>query len=223
MKTATILLYECFVTHPNGYTNPHWWGFSEQGLQWRQTRRSAHTTAFPGRNLPRTRVSWFESMAFCAWLSGLLHPLIGIDVKAIDTWSIRLPTEQQWQRAALGDTAGPYPWGDAPVDRTRAYCANWAGQVTAVESHPAGASPYGALDMSGNLAEWCVTKWGTDGNDLTGYDYRNIRGGAWNIDATNIFLQANDRFGHPPRGRLNDVGLRFELTTLRLQGGCSSR
>lgn len=203
--------FERFVEDPNGYTNQSWWEYSAQAMQWRQTRKKAQGTAFSGTKLPRTRVSWFESMAFCAWLSQSFARSASFSIHDVTTWAIRLPSEVEWQRAALGDTSGPYPWGNAAVDETRANCANWAMQPTDVDSHPAGASPYGVFDMSGNLAEWCLTKWGTDGQDVTGYDYRNARGGAWNSSAQNVFLQATDRFGHPPRGRLNDFGFRIGL------------
>ena len=203
--------FEQFVGHPNGYVNPNWWAFSEQAMQWRHVRKHAQETAFRGATLPRTRVSWFESMAFCAWLSQLFDQAGRFSVEAVDTWRIRLPSELEWQRAALSDTSGPYPWGQAPIDETRATCANWAQSPTSVDDHPAGASPYGVLDMSGNLNEWCITKWGIDGDDVTGYNYRNVRGGAWNIEASNVFMQAHDRYGHPPRGRLNDFGFRIVL------------
>jgi len=150
-------------------------------------------------------------MAFCAWLSQSFASARRFSIHDVTTWPIRLPSELEWQRAALGDTAGPYPWGHAPVDATRANCANWAGKPTTIDSHPVGASPYGVLDMSGNLAEWCLTKWGTNDASVTGYDYHNVRGGAWNIDALNVFLQATERYRHPPRGRLNDFGLRIGL------------
>jgi formylglycine-generating enzyme required for sulfatase activity len=201
--------FEQFVEHPNGYANPSWWEYSAQAIQWRQTRKTAHGTAFSGTKVPRTRVSWFESLAFCAWLSQSFASSSRFSIHDVATWPIRLPSELEWQRAALGDTPGPYPWGNAPVAETRATCANWARQPTNVDSHPAGTSPYGVFDMSGNLAEWCLTKWGSDGEDVTGYEYRNVRGGAWNIDAQNVFLQATDRYGHPPRGRLNDFGFRI--------------
>lgn len=203
--------YQPFIEDPNGYSNHAWWGYSPQALQWRKTRTKAQGTAFDGPKVPRTRVSWFESMAFCAWLSHVIANKPQFSIHDVTTWAIRLPSEVEWQSAALGDTSGPYPWGNASVDETRANCANWATQPTDVDSHPAGASPYGVFDMSGNLAEWCLTKWGTDGQDVTGYDYRNVRGGAWNIDAMNVFLQATDRYGHPPRGRLNDFGFRIGL------------
>ena len=203
--------YEPFVKDSNGYSNHRWWEYSPQALQWRQTHKKAQGTAFDGAKLPRTRVSWFDSMAFCAWLSQVFVNTPSFSIHDVMTWPIRLPSELEWQRAAIGDTSGPYPWGNAPVDQTRVTCADWTTQPTDVDSHPSGASPYGVLDMSGNLAEWCLTKWGSNGYDVTGYDYRNVRGGAWNIEAQNIFLQATDRYGHPPRGRLNDFGFRIGL------------
>lgn len=203
--------FEQFVAHPNGATDARWWQFSEQAMDYRQARTHTQQTAFSGAKMPRTRVSWFDSMAFCAWLSHMIDHAGGFALGTVATWGIRLPSELEWQRAALGDTAGPYPWGHAPLDATRATCAPWAEQPTDVDSHPAGASPFGVMDMSGNLAEWCLTKWSTGGDDVTGYDYRSVRGGAWNIDAANVFLQANDRYGHPPRGRLNDFGFRIVL------------
>jgi formylglycine-generating enzyme required for sulfatase activity len=199
--------YERFVVYENGYSNSEWWSFSPEATQWRTTRRGAQATAFAGSDLPRTRISWFECMAFCAWLSQLLYSSSTFDIQVVSTWPIRLPTEQEWQRAALGDTGGHYPWGNAPLDETRANCNNWVGQPTSVKSYSIGASPYGALDMIGNLSEWCMTGWGADHNDVTGYGYRNIRGGAWNV-STEDDIRPLDRLGHPPRGRLNDFGFR---------------
>jgi formylglycine-generating enzyme required for sulfatase activity len=207
--------YERFAKHENGYVNSAWWSFSPQALQWRNTRTGVQATAFAGKDLPRTRVSWFESMAFCAWLSQCLYPSKDFNIEAVTTWPIRLPTEQEWQRTALGDTQGPYPWGYAPLDATRANCNNWVGQPTPVTTYLTGVSPYGVMDMIGNLSEWCRTAWGTDNNDVTGYSYKNIRGEAWNVsneDDINVSneddIRALDRLGHPPRGRLNDFGFR---------------
>ncbi len=103
--------YQRFVNHDNGYANTGWWGYSAEAQQWRSVRPKAHATAFSGDDVPRTRVSWFECMAFCAWLSNEIQgaddqPASQIGMNAVDTWLVRLPTEQQWQRAAVGDTAG---------------------------------------------------------------------------------------------------------------------
>ncbi len=190
--------YQKFVEHPNGFCNLQWWDFSPQGLQWRKDHDHPKPTAFDGTVLPRTRLSWFDSVAFCRWLSA--------ELKA----HIRLPTEQEWQRAAIGDTGWAYPWGNE-LDETRANFANSVGKVSVVGSFPNGQSPFGAMDMTGNLWEWCLTAWGTDSTDLSGHTYRIIRGGAWNVSDPE-YLRAIDRGdGHTPRGRLNDCGLRIAL------------
>jgi formylglycine-generating enzyme required for sulfatase activity len=117
-----------------------------------------------------------------------------------------LPTEQEWQRAAVGDTGWSYPWGNE-LDESRANYGNQIGQATNVDRYLQGQSPYGVMDMIGNLREWCRTAWGQDSLDVTGYGYRAARGGAWNI-AIPEYLRATDRAGLAPRGRLNDAGFR---------------
>jgi len=190
--------YQKFIDHPNGFCNPQWWQFSSQGIQWQKDHSNPKRTAFAGPDLPRTRVSWFDSMAFCYWLSAELNV------------EVCLPAEQEWQRAAVGDTGWSYPWGNE-LDETRANFANRVGQVSAVGSFPDGQSPFGVMDMTGNLWEWCLTAWGTDSINLNGYAYRIIRGGAWNVSNPE-YLRAIDRGeGHSPRGRLNDCGFRIAL------------
>lgn len=190
--------YKRFINHPNGFCNPGWWNYSPQATQWRKDRPHPKQTAFEGRDLPATRVSWFDSVAFCNWLSSELQTLV------------RLPTEQEWQRAAVGDTGWRYPWGDE-FDEMRCNSAKRVGKVSAVGSYPDGQSPFGVMDMTGNLWEWCLTIWGTNDTDLNGYVYRTFRGGAWNVSNLE-YLRANDRGeGHTPRGRLNDAGFRIVL------------
>jgi formylglycine-generating enzyme required for sulfatase activity len=151
-------------------------------------------------------------MAFCHWLSAELESGGGAphnklaDVHSPSTWTVRLPTEQEWQRAAVGDSGWRYPWGDQ-LDETRANYGQQVGHPTRVGSYPDGKSPYEVMDMVGNVWEWCLTTWGVDGIDISGYTYRLIRGGAWNVRHPD-YLRATDRGGNSPRGRLNDCGFR---------------
>jgi len=188
--------YKNFAEHPNGFCNPNWWNYSPQARQWRKDHPHPKPTAFPGMTFPCTRVSWFDAVAFCNWFSA--------EIMAV----IRLPTEQEWQRAAVGDTGWMFPWGNE-LDETRGNFANRVRQVSAVGSFPGGQSPFGVMDMTGNLWEWCQTIWGTDRTELDGYAYRVFRGGAWNVSNPE-YLRAIDRGeGHSPRGRLNDCGFRI--------------
>ena len=205
--------YEKFLKSPNGFVNPLWWEYSREAIQWRKDHKNPKPTAFNGSDLPRTRVSWFDSMAFCHWLSaelkGTLQTGISLQVQDVSTWIIRLPTEQEWQRAALGNTGWCFPWGNT-LDETRGNYGKHIGQPSGVDKHPLGKSPYGVLDMTGNVWEWCLTGWNQESVDVGGYTYRVFKGGAWNVSNPD-YLRSNDRGGHPPRGRLNDCGFRVLL------------
>jgi formylglycine-generating enzyme required for sulfatase activity len=202
--------YERFLKNLNGFSNSQWWEYSFEARQWRKDHQNPKPTAFDGSDLPRTRASWFDSMAFCLWLSAELKSNTQHE-KPPSTYdiSIRLPTEQEWQRAALGDTKWCYPWGDK-LDETRGNYGNNVGQPSSVDQSPDGKSVYGVMNMTGNVWEWCLTGWNQENIDVSGYTYRIIKGGAWNISNPD-HLRANDRGCHPPRGRLNDCGFRVLL------------
>ncbi|MHB9132966.1 MAG: formylglycine-generating enzyme family protein [Armatimonadota bacterium] len=91
------------------------------------------------------------------------HPMVNVtwdDAQAYATWAgVSMPDEDQWEKAARGDDARLWPWGN---DAEAARCVNAANSKSTqpVGSHPEGASPYGVMDMAGNVWEWCTTRLG---------------------------------------------------------------
>ncbi|MBN8517176.1 MAG: SUMF1/EgtB/PvdO family nonheme iron enzyme [Candidatus Accumulibacter sp.] len=131
-------------------------------------------------------MSWQDALAYCRWLA------------AVTGKAVTLPSEAEWEKAARGASdARAYPWGDA-FDAARCNAAESGfGDTTPVGIFASGASPYGCLDMAGNVWEWTRSLWGKDWDKPEfGYPYdpsdvqrenldapdevwRVVRGGSW--------------------------------------------
>lgn len=94
---------------------------------------------------PVSGVSWQDATAYAAWLA------------ARTGLPVRLPTEDEWERAARGDDDREFPWGNDYRPGLANLVDAGVGATTPVGSFPEGASPYGVLDLAGNVDEWTST------------------------------------------------------------------
>jgi serine/threonine-protein kinase len=142
-------------------------------------------------NLPVTNVNWSEARAFCAFAGG------------------RLPSEDEWEKAARGGDGREFPWGKE-LDCARANWGNFEnegpcagknpGKPVDVGSYPQGASPFGVLDMAGNVWEWVADRYDRDPTR------RVVRGGS----CCSYFVEprAANRNAWDPSHRDGDLGFR---------------
>ena len=133
-------------------------------------------------NNPVVGISWFESNAYCKWLASHWKELPESSVNSsLEKFHIRLPLETEWKIAAGGDIPeGRYPWdkpGKATTDENeivkRANVGKKVGYTTPVNQYMEGISPYGAMDMAGNVWEWQANYYNQNQAGLS------LRGGSW--------------------------------------------
>jgi formylglycine-generating enzyme required for sulfatase activity len=121
-------------------------------------------------NHPVVLVTWHDAVAYCRWLTSRLRQNFSLIREK--GWRFRLPSEAEWEKAARGTDGRIYPWGNRPDTKRANYYDTKIGAPSPVGSFPAGASPYGCLDMAGNVWEWTRSLWGKDWEKQAfGYPY----------------------------------------------------
>jgi len=214
---VTVAKFRSFV-QVDGYqttAEEQGWAYAwvESAKEWQKVNGADWQHPFgPGSDVeddhPVVQVSWFDAVAYCAWVGG------------------SLPTEAQWEKAARGTDGRIYPWGNVFdgifLNYCDAHCENGdrtfddGYQFSApVGSYPAGISPYGAFDMAGNVWEWTADWYDDDyyadsparnpGGPVSG-QYRVLRGGSWNHDRSG--MRTVYRLESPPGSRVDNFGYR---------------
>ena len=141
-------------------------------------------------NWPVVNVTWHQAAAYCEWMGG------------------RLPTEEEWERAARGPSSTKYPWGNEDIDPSRAnYDQSEIGHPTPAGLYPSGTSAEGVCDLIGNVLEWTSSEWSK------GSGHRVWRGGCFDNNRRNA--RSSCRNNNQPDEQNENLGF-------RLAGGCGT-
>lgn len=182
-----------------GYKAERWW--SQEGWKLRREESWERPSSWDDRRFnnpiqPVVGVSWYEADAYCRWLT----------LARNDSYKYRLPSEEEWEKAARGEKGRIYPWGkDFDLDQTCANtCLSLLGATTPVMMFPEGQSEYHVFDLVGNIWEWtgslCSKK----------KPYPVVRGSSWNYLLLDLRCALRNWFD--PSDRACYIGFRCSRT-----------
>ena len=163
---------------------------------------------FNAPDCPVVGVSWYDALGYLTWLNELTNR------------SYRLPTEAEWEKASRGTDGRIYPWGDVWDVSNGNFGEIRLKRTTPVGSYPGGVSPYGCLDMGGNVYEWCndwfhpeTYKYSPAVNPGGAADGRRkvIRGGSW-VPRGEFAARCANRAAYEPTEKVHNVGLRIVIS-----------
>lgn len=153
-------------------------------------------------DMPVTQVTWDQAQAYCTWMGG------------------HLPTEAQWEIAARGSTNNTYPWGNTKPSCGLSNVNKCTAQISPVTSFIADASPFGVLDLGGNVSEWVNDYYqadyfknapSVDPQGPADGDYKIVRGGSFASSADNAVVYS--RALSKPSIPHVDIGFRCAVST----------
>ncbi|QQS46817.1 MAG: SUMF1/EgtB/PvdO family nonheme iron enzyme [Acidobacteriota bacterium] len=178
----TYAQFDAFLKDPEGYQNRLWLdGLAADD----DDDRQMDDQYFEFYNHPRDTVNWYQAIAFCRWFSWRLGSTY--DLKKVSKWAVRLPTEFEWEKAARGTDGRIYPYKGKYSPKKANTHNTGIGKTSAVGIFQNGASPYGVMDMSGNVLEWCLSDYEKPQLDpgkekLNTKNARILRGGSWYLN-----------------------------------------